>query len=547
MTQRNADDSVADPGIKGALSRLATRRALLAATATGAAGLAVGHEATEGPASPGTVIQPVNTDWINAVTHHGADNTGAADATSSINAALAAVPHGGGTVYLPAGTYAISAPLSIATSGTALVAASPGATTLRLSSGAAGFPKGSAAIQVTNASSVSIAGLAITGPGPSYGSSPAADGIVISNSPRCTVRDCFMTYLNGYAVIARAMDTTAPAQPATSGSLWSYLANVHAFQCAGGARVTGAAQSGNNAGTVIESCVFEQIASGDALLIEDAHDVQVSNLEAWNLASSSGSSIHIKGDSAAVALMNVDVGGLTGTAPQGRPAVLIEAGSGGDGQRVPRGISMTNGIIECGTPGLLVMAGEQITISGVQFFKNANHGLEVSGPADVLAMGCVFSGNGYAAAPRNFDAVISASSGATRISNCEFMTPAGHGSGEVTRAINGNGLTFVENCRFTGAPAFGDGDGGGNPKLARNNIGYNPVGHVTSPPVPQSGTSLTNPFGQDCLVCVTGGTVTSVALNGVSTGLKGGAFHLPWGQAITLNYSSAPEWAWFAE
>ena len=273
MAQRNTEDSVANLSLKDKLSRLATRRTLLAATAIGTVGLAVGHEVTEGPASPTTITQPVNTDWINAVTHHGADNTGTTDATRPINAALAAVPQGGGTVYLPAGTYKISAPLSITTSGTALVAGNPGATTLRLNSGAPGFPEGSAAIQVTNTSSVSIAGLAITGPGPAYGSSPAANGIVISNSPRCTVRDCSMTYLDGYAVITRALDTTPPAQPATSGSLWSHLVNVHASQCAGGACVIGATQSGNNAGTVIESCVFEQIASGDALLIEDAHDV----------------------------------------------------------------------------------------------------------------------------------------------------------------------------------------------------------------------------------------------------------------------------------
>jgi hypothetical protein len=524
-------------------SRWRTRRSLLAGAAIGATGLTAIYELTGQPGSSSSTGRPGITSWINAVTQYGADNTGKKDAARSINAALAAVPQGGGAVYLPAGTYLVSAPLSITTSGTTLAGAHDGATNLLLPAGA-GFGGNSAAVEIANTSGVSISGLSINGAGPSYTSSPTAAGILISNSPRCTVRDCSMSYLNGFAVIVQAAATTPPAQPETFGSVWSYLGNIHATQCAQGIHVSGDSHSGNNAGSVIHSCILEQITAGDALFIENAHDVQVSNLEAWNLSSSSGSCIHIKGDSGAVSVVNLDVGGLTGTTPQRHPAVLIEPGANGS---IPRGISISNGIIECGTPGLSVTAGTQVTVAGVQFFRNANYGLQVSGPADILVTGCYFSGSGYTAASRNFDVLISADSGAARIESSEFLTPAGMGSGEVTSAINGNRVTYVSNCRFIGAPAFGDGGGGGSPKLARNNLGYNPVGHVTSPPVPGSGTSLTNPFGQDCLVCVSGGSMSSVDIGGVRTGLKDGAFRLPWGQTITLTYTSAPTWTWFAE
>lgn len=52
------------------------------------------------------------TDWLNAVTQYGADNTGVSNADSQIQTALNAAPFGG-TVYLPAGTYKISKPVII--------------------------------------------------------------------------------------------------------------------------------------------------------------------------------------------------------------------------------------------------------------------------------------------------------------------------------------------------------------------------------------------------------------------------------------------------
>jgi hypothetical protein len=43
------------------------------------------------------------------------------------------------------------------------------------------------------------------------------------------------------------------------------------------------------------------------------------------------------------------------------------------------------------------------------------------------------------------------------------------------------------------------------------------------------------------------GSIWSRLLEGVPTGLTNGAFRLPWGQQIALNYTSVPTWTWFCE
>lgn len=62
------------------------------------------------PSTYGWARQPV--DWINAVNEYGADPTGTADSTTAINNALGAAV-AGQVVYLPQGTYLVSAPIVI--------------------------------------------------------------------------------------------------------------------------------------------------------------------------------------------------------------------------------------------------------------------------------------------------------------------------------------------------------------------------------------------------------------------------------------------------
>ncbi len=76
------------------------------------------------------------------------------------------------------------------------------------------------------------------------------------------------------------------------------------------------------------------------------------------------------------------------------------------------------------------------------------------------------------------------------------------------------------------------------------NVGYNPVGPLTAPAIPASGTAQANTFGVDVTIYVTGGTVTAIAVGGTATGLTSGAVFVGAGETITLTYSAAPTWVW---
>ncbi|AHH99216.1 right-handed parallel beta-helix repeat-containing protein [Kutzneria albida] len=79
----------------------------------------------------------------------------------------------------------------------------------------------------------------------------------------------------------------------------------------------------------------------------------------------------------------------------------------------------------------------------------------------------------------------------------------------------------------------------------RWNSNYNPRGIVTPPPLPASGVAQANTFGADATVFVTGGAVTSIAINGTVVGLTSGAIPLGPNASITITYSSVPAWQWY--
>lgn len=87
----------------------------------------------------------------------------------------------------------------------------------------------------------------------------------------------------------------------------------------------------------------------------------------------------------------------------------------------------------------------------------------------------------------------------------------------------------------------------GATSVARNNIGYNPKGHFTSPGIPATGITFTNPFGVDCMVIITGGVVTAIAIGGTATGQTSGTFRIPALQTVTLTYTSPPAWTWYGD
>jgi hypothetical protein len=84
----------------------------------------------------------------------------------------------------------------------------------------------------------------------------------------------------------------------------------------------------------------------------------------------------------------------------------------------------------------------------------------------------------------------------------------------------------------------------GNTPLRIINDGVLPGLARTTPPVPASNASLRNPFWRDAVVVVSGGTVTSIKVAGVSQGVTSGPVFVPSGQSIEITYSAAPTWTW---
>ena len=66
---------------------------------------------------------------------------------------------------------------------------------------------------------------------------------------------------------------------------------------------------------------------------------------------------------------------------------------------------------------------------------------------------------------------------------------------------------------------------------------------ISPPSVPPSGTAQQN-YGPDQMVYVTGGTVSDITVNTVSTGQTSGGFFIPAGGIIKLTYSTTPSWTW---
>jgi hypothetical protein len=81
-----------------------------------------------------------------------------------------------------------------------------------------------------------------------------------------------------------------------------------------------------------------------------------------------------------------------------------------------------------------------------------------------------------------------------------------------------------------------------------SNLGYYSTGTLlpNQPAVPASTVALTNPYAQDCIVYVTGGTVTVIKVNGVTTGLTAGTFIVEATQTISTTNTGAPTWVWVA-
>ncbi len=187
-------------------------------------------------------------------------------------------------------------------------------------------------------------------------------------------------------------------------------------------------------------------------------------------------------------------------------------------------VSVTGGRLGNSTGDNVVVAGSQIiSIKGVEIWGAAGNALvHVTGGVFMLAI----EGNMFQ------DAGTSASYGIL-LDNVSLSHVSigdnvmGVGSGTFTEGYIQNNSTDLSAVSI------------------HDNIGFNPVGKLTAPALPASGTAQTNTFPYYVRVYVAGGTVSAIALNGTDTGLTSGEITLGPGETITLTYTAAPTWTWF--
>lgn len=79
---------------------------------------------------------------------------------------------------------------------------------------------------------------------------------------------------------------------------------------------------------------------------------------------------------------------------------------------------------------------------------------------------------------------------------------------------------------------------------ATNGTGYDAGDALATPAVPASTTPVTNASPLPATVVISGGTVTTILVNGVSAGSGDGTYTVPPGGTIAVTYSVAPTWTW---
>jgi len=285
-----------------------------------------------------------------------------------------------------------------------------------------------------------------------------------------------------------------------------------------------------------------QSGSGNCYLIEDSIDVLMNGIYG-NYLVGSGTTIRIKGACNGIYCSTLDVGPFPNPGTTG-PVIVVESSANGS----PAYIGFSNGIVEGGSVGVLVSAGQQITFTNCQLYNNASHGMQLTGGLGILVTACLFYQNGATAGAGRYD-FTSSSGGNGEVRACHFLTPQGSGAQQTNNAVHVSAGTIVmSDCTFYGTGYTSANIFNTKPAVIRNCPGYNPLGVITPPAVPASNVNTT-PLPTDAIFYVKGGTLSDIKVNGVSTGITvqatanmAHAIRVPAQLPISVTYSVAPTW-----
>lgn len=326
---------------------------------------------------------------------YGATGNGTTADDAAILAAIAAVPSGrGGIVYLPAGQYFVNGATALALTqiGTHIRGAGVEATKIVVGPSFTG----TSVFSIT-ADDCSIRDLSIVGQQTTTTSNPAVNAVKIV-ARRPTIQNVNFWYINAWCIEDDGSPTNSNEYP--EGSMFS---DIRARYCAGGIHYLGNSVGGSYA---INSLInnFQMVQGGvatgpsanlDAVCQEDGWDLLATNLLVW-MANGTGNCFHVKGDTAATFVKNLDaLGPATGC------NVLVEDGPNGS----PQNLQFDGGVIQQGLIGFRVTGGAtHLHASQMRFINNKTHAISIEGTGSPISFQDVFiSGSGAGATGTNYD------------------------------------------------------------------------------------------------------------------------------------------------
>jgi hypothetical protein len=467
------------------------------------------------------------------VLEYGALGNGTQDDTSYIQSVITA--HGGDMVALPKGTYKISAPLTMSVANTRLIGIGAG-TIIQPS---ASF-SGAEIISIT-ADKCEVRDLQIMYANTTSSGNPVANGIEVSAARYATLKNLRFYYLNGWAVESIG--------GASVNNVGCFVDEIHMEHCATGIHLQGVSGSNYVGQMFLSNIHAEVIDNGDAFFCEDINDIELVNFNgAVAGASTSGSMIHIKGNSASHFYSNIDVGAIAQSTVS--PSILIETSANGS----PSNITMTGGVVQKGSIGASITDGSNIIFKGITFKFANTHGVQVSGATvatPIIFEDCVFQTNNQSNGT-SYDVNLTHSTGFSYIKQCHLQSPVGSGAGLVTNPANdASHRCYFLNTHFAGSGTTPSNCFATTPQIVRGCPGYNPRGSITPTTIgasPFTGNSSQNDIS---IIFTAINTMTAFSINGTSIGGVPVAFvpyRVPARSPFIITYSgAAPTYLWFAD
>jgi hypothetical protein len=457
-------------------------------------------------------------DTYSALDFSGVDATGASDSTTGINSAITAVCATGGTLFFPHGTYKITSNITVSCSNIVIKGDGIGNTIISLASATSG------AFTFTGSNNQEITGLTIN----NGVTQTAGTYISISTTNTFIARDIG---LNG---AFHGIDTV-------TGSI-QYLTNLHITNTVATTGV-GIYSQGQSADVFITNVVMDAPNGSQpmaCLRINNTGAMWVSSSDFLHCTNSLLIDPQTNTDFANwIFLQNLtfDTNGASGIkiAPANASAYV----TGVFFDNVWSATNQVNGALIDG-----VGAVTNINFNFCHILNNFQEGIKITNAgtrSDINVLNCQISGNSLGSSGTYGAINIAANISHFNISN-NRIGQVGNFANTQNQPINlaagtSNNYIIANNDVTLNNNGLVDG-GTGTTKNVSGNIGYNPIG-VTSATVTASPYTFTNNTGSAVSIFVSGGTVSTININGLNVGASG-YFVIPQSRSAVITYSSAP-------